>query len=264
MRGSVSAAIERYGALHHGVGMGVPISESLLLPHGPTRVLWRRSARAQRVSLRIDAREGSVIVTLPPRAAVSAGRALLMDHAGWVAERLARLPMAVVLQDGAEVPLDGRPVRIRHMPTGRGTRLVDGELLVSGAAEFLARRVTDFMRAEAGRRLAAAALEKVALQDGLAEERGLPGRARPARRVVVKDTRTRWGSCTADGTLMFSWRLVMAPPDVQDYVVAHEVAHLRHMDHSKAFWARVALLTPHRVAAMRWLEKGGAGLMRIG
>lgn len=266
----VVQAIERFGALHHGVRMGVPISESLLLPHGPTRVLWRRSARAQRVSLRIDAREGSVIVTLPPRAAVSAGRALLMDHAGWVAERLARLPTAVVLQDGAEVPLDGRPVRIRHVPTGRGTRLVNGELLVAGAPEFLARRVTDFLRAEAGRRLAAAALEKVALQDRLEDRRGpalqggVPGRVQRARRVVVKDTRTRWGSCTADGTLMFSWRLVMAPPDVQDYVVAHEVAHLRHMDHSKAFWAQVALLTPHRAAAMRWLEMGGAGLMRIG
>jgi predicted metal-dependent hydrolase len=204
------------------------------------------------VSLRIDPREGSVIVTLPPRAAVSAGRALLMAHAGWVAERLARLPTAVVLQDGAEVPFDGRPIRVRHVPGARGTRLLDDELLVSGTAEFLPRRVIDFLRAEARRRLAAAALEKAAVH-------GLR-----ARRVVVKDTRTRWGSCTADGTLMFSWRLVMAPPEVQDYVVAHEVAHLRHMDHSARFWAEVEALTPHRAHAMTWLEKGGAGLMRIG
>ena len=232
--------------------MPASTTESLLLPHGPTQVHWRRSARARRVSLRIDPREGSVIVTLPARAAQSAGRALLMDHAGWVAERLARLPSAVVIQDGAEVPLDGAPVRIRHVPGGRGTVLRDGELVVAGAAEFLTRRVIDFLRGEARRRLAAAAVAKAA------------GAGLKARRVVMKDTRTRWGSCTADGTLMFSWRLVMAPPEVQDYVVAHEVAHLRHMDHSARFWALVGELTPHRAAAMRWLERGGAGLMRIG
>ena len=232
--------------------MSMSVSESLLLPHGPTPVLWRRSERARRVSLRIDPREGSVIVTLPPRAAQSAGRALLMDHAGWVAERLARLPSAVVLQDGAEIAVAGRPVRIRHVPGGRGTRLAGDELLVSGTAEFLPRRVTDFLRAEARRQLATAAAAK-------AEGAGLR-----VRRVVVKDTRTRWGSCTADGTLMFCWRLVMAPDAVQDYVVAHEVAHLRHMDHGPRFWALVGKLTPHRAAALRWLERGGAGLMRVG
>ena len=86
----------------------------------------------------------------------------------------------------------------------------------------------------------------------------------PLRRVVVKDTSSRWGSCTADGTVMFSWRLVMAPPEVQDYVVAHEVAHLRHMDHSRQFWALTAQLTPHRRAATAWLAAHGAGLMRVG
>lgn len=232
--------------------MSGPVLESLLLPHGPTRVLWRRSARARRMSLRIDLREGGVIVTLPPRAGMAAGRALLLDHAGWVAERLARLPTAVALQDGAEIPLFGRRVRIRHAPEQRGTRLVGDELRVSGTAEFLPRRVTDFLRGEARRRLAAAAIEKA----------GGPGLQ--VRRVVVKDTRTRWGSCTADGTLMFCWRLVMAPDDVQDYVVAHEVAHLRHMNHGPRFWALVATLTPHRAAAVRWLERDGAGLMRIG
>jgi predicted metal-dependent hydrolase len=228
------------------------MTESLLLPHGPTRVQWRRSTRARRISLRIDPREGGVIITLPPRAAQSVGRALLMDHAGWVAERLARLPGAIALVDGADLPLDGQPIRIRHDRVRRGTHLADGVLHVSGSPEFLARRVLDFLRTEARRRLAAAAMEKAAAA-------GLK-----ARRVVIKDTRSRWGSCAADGTLMFSWRLVMAPPEVQDYVVAHEVAHLRHMDHSPRFWAQVATLTPHRAAATAWLERGGAGLMRIG
>ena len=216
-------------------------------------MVWRRSARARRISLRIDAREGSVVVTLPQRAAESAGRALLLSHVDWVAERLARLPRAIVLQHGAEVPIAGQPHRIVHQPGARGAAWIDaGALHVSGDPEFLSRRITDFLRAEARRRLAALALQKAAAAQ------------LPARRVVVKDTSTRWGSCTADGTLMFCWRLVMAPPEVQDYVVGHEVAHLRHMDHSRAFWALAAQLTPYRRAATRWLAAHGTSLMRVG
>lgn len=226
--------------------------ESLLLPHGPTAVTWRRSARARRISLRIDPRQGGVVITLPTRAAQSAGRALLMDHAGWVAERLARLPGVVAFADGTAFPLDGAPVRIAHDPAARGVRLEGAALRVGGAPEFLARRVTDYLRAAARRKLGAAALAKAS------------GAGLRVRRVVVKDTRTRWGSCTADGTLMFSWRLVMAAPEVQDYVVAHEVAHLRHMDHSPRFWALVGQLTPHRAAATAWLAASGAGLLRTG
>ena len=222
------------------------------MPHGPTPVQWRRSARARRISLRIDPREGSVVVTLPTRAARSAGKALVMDHAGWIAERLARLPCAAPFADGALFPVNGVPVRIAHVPGMRGVRLDGGVLEVGGAAEFLTRRVTDWLRALARKQLGGAAVAKA----GLAGLR--------VRRVVVKDTRTRWGSCTADGTLMFSWRLVMAPPDVQDYVVGHEVAHLRHMDHSARFWALVGELTVHRSAATGWLVVSGAGLMRTG
>ncbi len=222
----------------------------MLLADRPADVHWRRSPRARRVSLKIDPASGGVIVTLPPRIAESAGRALLLSHAGWVAERLARLPPAMVLTDGAAIPIEGVPHPILLKP-GR-TRIEGGVLLVGGAPEFLTRRVTDFLRAEARRRLAARVADKVAL--------GAPA---PGR-IVIKDTRSRWGSCTADGTLMFSWRLLMAPPIVGDYVVAHEMAHLRHMDHGRGFWALVAQLTPHREAATRWLEAEGAGLLRVG
>ncbi len=233
--------------------MSPPQREILTLSTGPTEVLWRRSTRARKVSLRIDPRGGGVIVTLPSRAAQSAGMALLRDNATWVADRLASLPNPVLLTDGAIVPIDGLPHRIRHSPDGRrGAWLEPGSLLVSGAPEFLARRIADFLRAEARRRLSALAIAK-AIAAGL-----------PLRRVVVKDTRTRWGSCTADQTLMFCWRLVMAPPHVQDYVVAHEVAHLRHMNHGKGFWTLVAQLTPNRRPAMRWLDTHGPGLMRVG
>jgi predicted metal-dependent hydrolase len=225
----------------------------LSLPTGPAQITWRRSARARRISLRIDPRQGTVVVTLPMRAATAAGMALLKTHAGWVADRLAALPAQTLLADGAEIPLHGNPIRIRHVPKTRGVAWVaDDQLHVTGQPEHLARRVRDFLRAEALRRLSALVAAKTAVA-------GLK-----ARRVAIKDTRSRWGSCTPDGVLMFSWRLVMAPPWVQDYVVAHEVAHLRHMNHGPRFWALVEQLSVYTDQAVIWLRNEGPGLLRIG
>ena len=229
------------------------ISEIVSLPLGIARVEWRRNARARRVSLRIDPRGGSVVVTLPSRAGRRAGMALLQTHADWITTRLASLPGRVAFTDGAEVPIAGVTHTIRHVPAARGGAWLNGtELQVSGHAEHLSRRVLDFLRSEARRRLSDLSALKAA-QLGI----------RP-RRITVKDTISRWGSCAAYGSLAFSWRLVMAPPYVQDYVVAHEVAHLRHMNHSRQFWAQVDLLTPHTRAAIAWLRTEGARLLRIG
>jgi hypothetical protein len=233
-------------------------SEIVSLPSGEARVQWRRHARARRVSLRIDPSDGAIVVTLPPRASRRAGMALLMGHVDWVTKRIAALPAAVTLADGAEVPIGGIPHRIRHHPEPHssprrgGAWLEDGELHVTGRPEFLPRRVVDFLRAEAGRRLAAQARVKAA-QAGLV----------PAR-ITIKDTTSRWGSCAPDGALAFSWRLVMAPDFVQDYVTAHEVAHLRHMNHGPAFWHLVSSLTAHTPRAMAWLRHEGPRLLRVG
>jgi predicted metal-dependent hydrolase len=232
-------------------------SEILPLPGGPARVEWRRSTRARRVSLRIDPRGGAVVVTLPPRGTRRAGMALLMNHADWVSERLAALPGHIPFEDGALVPLHGIEHRIRHIgghSTGSrgGVWLTARQINVGGDVEFLPRRVSDFLRATARDRLSALALEKADIAG-----------VRP-KRVAVKDTRSRWGSCAADRTLSFSWRLVLAPAFVQDYVAAHEVAHLRHMNHGPRFWALVEQLTPHTTTAMEWLRAEAPRLLRIG
>ncbi len=227
--------------------------ETLTLPFGPTRVEWRRSARARRVSLRIDPNRGGVVVTLPARATRKAGMVLLMGHVDWVANRIAALPQAISFVDGAAVPVRGTPHLIRHVPQARGGAWIqEGELHVSGAPEFIARRVRDFLRQEAGRHLGALVAAK-------AEQIGIV-----PRRLIVKDTKSRWGSCAPDTSLALSWRLVMAPPFVQDYVVAHEVAHLRHMNHGRQFWTLVDELTPHRNNAIPWLRSEGTRLLRIG
>jgi predicted metal-dependent hydrolase len=193
-----------------------------------------------------------VVLTLPPRADRSAGMALLMNHLDWVAARIAALPAGVLLADGAQVPLDGISHRIRHRPEARGGAwLCDGEIHVAGAPEFLVRRVTDFLKAEARTRLGNLAFAKAT------------GANLKVRRISVKDTSSRWGSCAPDGSIAFSWRLVMAPTFVQDYVTAHEVAHLRHMNHGRHFWELVDQLTNHAQAAIAWLKKEGPALMQV-
>ncbi len=233
--------------------MDTPPPETLSLPTGPARVEWRRNARARRISLRIDPQDGAVVVTLPMRASRAAGLTLLRTHAAWVADRLAALPAAIPFQDGAMVPIGGVPHRVRHRSDQRGGAwIVDGELHVTGAPEFLARRVRDFLQQEARRRLIALVMPKAAAIEIM------------PRRVTIKDTSSRWGSCAPDKSLAFSWRLVMAPDFVQDYVAGHEVAHLRHMNHGPAFWALVDRLTAHREPAITWLRAEGGRLLRVG
>lgn len=194
-----------------------------------------------------------MIVTLPPQAGRRAGLALLRLHAEWVTERLAALAPAVEIAPGAQLLLGGEPHVIRHDPGARGGAFQrPGEIVVAGEAHFLRRRVTDFLRAEARRRIRPLVAAHVATL-------GVTARA-----VRLKDTRSRWGSCAPDGTLAFSWRLVMAPGWVLDYVVAHEVAHLSEMNHSPRFWALVERLTPHREAAVEWLRLEGPALLRVG
>lgn len=213
-------------------------------------VTVRRSPLAQAMSLRVDAERGIVLV-LPPRARQADALRFLHSHTVWLAERLQRLPQTLPLADGAHVPLLGRDHLIRHRPdTRRGVWTEDGEIHVSGQADHVARRVGDFLKAEAKRQMTAKAHD-------LATRIG----KKPSR-ISVKDTVSRWGSCSAQGAIALSWRLVMAPESVMDYVVGHEVAHLIELNHSPAFWAIVATLGVDHHGSRRWLKTHGALLHR--
>ncbi len=232
---------------------GALTTELLPVKGALARVAFRRSSRARKISLRIDPAQGGVVITLPPRASRRAGISLLQTHETWVAERLAELPGAIPFVPGAVVPVDGKPHVIVPV-SGRhgGAWIEDGQIMVSGEPQFLARRVTDHLRRLARARLSALAAEK-------AQAAGLSPKC-----IRVKDTRTRWGSCAPDGTLAFCWRLILAPDFVQDYVVGHEVAHLKHMNHGRHFWTLTESLTPYRSAASAWLSSNGQALLRIG
>lgn len=215
------------------------------------QVAVKRSALARRISLRIDPARGAVLM-LPVKARLAEGERFLLAHRVWLAERLARLPGPVALGDGATVPLLGVPHPVRHVPGARrGVWVEDGEILVSGLPEHVGRRTADFLKTEAKRLIAPRA------QDMATRLGRKPGR------ITVKDTKSRWGNCSSSGDLAFSWRLVLAPEQILDYVVAHEVAHLVQMNHSPAFWAVVESLVGDHRPARRWLKINGAGLHRF-
>ena len=214
----------------------------------------RAHPRARRFTLRLEPGGRGLRLTVPPRARRGDVDEFLARHEGWAAERLAALPGATRVEPGARVPIAGEPHLIEHSGRLRGaTERVAGDdgamlLRVSGEEASAGRRVADFLKGEARRAIDAA----VAVH--------APAVGREPKRVRLKDTRSRWGSCTHDGALAFSWRLAMAPPHVLDYLVAHECAHLRHMDHGEAFWALTRDLCPRTDEAKAWLKAEGQAL----
>jgi predicted metal-dependent hydrolase len=214
---------------------------------------FRRVATARRLILRIDRENDGAVVTLPPRVSEAEGKALAEEKADWVLSRLNALPRRVPFESGRHAPYLGKECLIRHRQDVRGVVWrEEDEIHVAGRPEYLARRVTDWFKREARHKIASLVETKSAQID------------RPHGRISIRDTRSRWGSCSSNGNLSFCWRLIMAPEWVLDYVVAHEVAHLLHHDHSPRFWHAVEGLTDQTEQAKQWLLQNGEGLHRYG
>lgn len=228
------------------------LPDSILLPSGPFPVTWRRSARARRLSLRLSRAGDSIIVTLPPRVPPQTGLSLLNAHHDWIVRQLKQRPAAICFTSSSLIPVNGVPHTIRHTPEERGGVWIDADhtLHVSGDADFLARRVRDFLQTLAYKHLGQRLLE-------------LSGRTGLAPRTfAMRDAVSRWGSCSTAGRIMLNWRLIMAPSFVQDYVILHELAHLKHHNHSAHFWALVDQMCLTRNEAELWLKNHGPALMR--
>lgn len=224
-----------------------------ILNGAPVSVLLRRHPRARRIKLTIDPTRGCPVLTLPPGVSEREAMGFLDRNAGWALNALNKLPTPVEIAPGGVIPFRGIDHEIDHQPDARrGVFVEDRALIVSGSAEHLPRRVTDFLKREAKSAIKPLTRDMAAVLD------------REPGRVSVRDQRTRWGSCAANGDLSFSFRLILAPPRILDYVVAHEVSHLVHMDHSKAFWSTVATLYPDWRDARDWLSEHGTRLHRIG
>lgn len=232
----------------------------LPLPSGRKATLAvRRSPRAQHISLRILPVGPGAELVLPLRVSRRQGLAFAQAKAAWLEDRLVDLPKPVPFVDGAVVPVLGRQLRVSHVPglfedAWRTAR----ELRVSGPRRMVPALVEDWLRSEAAREIR----ERVETKVRRLRRAGLL--RREVRRITLRDTRSRWGSCSPRGDLSFCWRLVMAPLYVLDYVVAHEVAHLVELNHSRRFWNVVDRLTDDHEPARLWLRDRGLELHRYG
>ena len=232
------------------------LPEHLLIEHAGAflPVTFLRSARARRASLRVDPARRRIVLTAPLRMARGTALGFAQQQAGWIAARLKRLPSPRPFIDGAEIPLFGTPCRVRHRPDLRGTVWLEGrEIHVAGKPEHLPRRLKDWLTAHVRQQLVPMVHAKAARIE------------RTVKRITVRDTRSRWGSCGRDGAMSFSWRLVFAPPEIVDYLVSHEVAHLVHMNHGPRFWALTEKLCESPMAAAdAWLRRHGETLLQYG
>ncbi|QKK04929.1 MAG: M48 family metallopeptidase [Pseudomonadota bacterium] len=211
----------------------------------------KHSTRARRLSLRTNVKARQIVLTFPAAATWRQAQEFVADQQRWILSQIRQISAAaVILQDGETFPFLGEPHLISATGKLRGAaERRDGILYMAGAPEHIPRRVRDYLTAQAREEISWRAREK-------AESIG-----RKISRIRIGDPHSRWGSCSSQGVLSFSWRLVMAPEEMLDYVVAHEVAHLRHMDHSRAFWTLCQSLTETNVSKSRkWFKVEGAKL----
>jgi hypothetical protein len=240
-----------------------PDGFDLMLEGGPVRVRLVRRANARRCVLKVASASRDVRLTVPPGESMRRARAFAERHGDWILERLRGLPPPVPLEDGAVLPFAGEPHVIEHRPQARGTVWIEPgdsapllpedaypRLCVAGRYLHLRRRLRDWLEDQARERLTVSAR-------AYARRLGVS-----FRRISIRDQKSRWGACSASGTLTFSWRLILAPPHVLDYLAAHEVTHIRQMNHSPAFWRTVRELCAETDRAEAWLKRNGPDLHR--
>jgi predicted metal-dependent hydrolase len=218
----------------------------------------RRHRQARRYTLRVDAVAREIVLTIPVRGSLRDAREFAQKQGAWIAARLKRLPQAAPFAHGIVVPFRGAAHRIEHRTARRGTVWIEDHggdeplICVTGEPPHHNRRIGDFMMREAHRALEAASRR-------YAHELGVT-----FKRISLRDPSSRWGSCSNAGVLSFSWRLIMAPPFVLDYLAAHEVAHLVELNHSPRFWRLLRTINPDSERAKAWLDAHGTDLHRYG
>lgn len=217
----------------------------------PLRIRW--NPRARKIILRVDNKTNGGIITLPFWLKEREALLMIKEKSNWLLKKLDNIPPKIPFQNGNKIPILGIPHVIIHNPDQKGIMIKNNyQIWLGGHSVHLARRLNDWLRKEAKRIIqpkAVAAAAKLRTEIG---------------RITIRDTKSRWGSCSPSGNLSFCWRLILAPEWVLNYVIAHEVSHLLHMNHGPEFWKVVANLDVRTDAARVWLNKNTEQLQRYG
>lgn len=204
-----------------------------------------------RLTLRIDNKERIAVLSVPKYCSKKRAIRFVNEHIGWIMTSLAKLPPIKLFENNEKISIFGRELTINHQPLARcGVRPEGEALIVSGDAEFLHRRVKDYIKKQAQN-----ILYQMSVQ--MAQKIG-----QELKGICIKDTKSRWGSCSTLGNINYSWRIALAPDYVIEYLVAHEVSHLKYHDHSENFWHCVEKLCPYWKQGNTWLKKYGKTLYK--
>ena len=209
-----------------------------------------RSPLAKRLTLRIDEKNHRPVLTVPRYCSQAKAIAFIESNHDWIVNMLARLPKPKGFSNGESLSFFGKNYIVLHTPSQRGTCFEDGFLKVGGDVEFLHRRVLDYLKQQALKKLSELTVKK-AKQIGCR-----------VSGVSIKDTKSRWGSCSTLGNINYNWRICMAPVFVIDYLVCHEVNHLKHPDHSPLFWEALKNICPNYEEGRHWLKVKGKELYK--
>ena len=218
----------------------------------PAGLTVRINPRARRISLRVNAK-GEAVLVLPHEKLRAEGLRFAAQKQDWLERQRTRQPDRVPFAPGSTIPVRGEPHRVVNDPAGRDPVSLDGTTVtVSGQPAMTERLLTGWLKREAARDYQSAVSYHAATLH------------LPEPPITLRDPKTRWGSCSSRKTLSLSWRLILAPPDVLDYVAAHEVCHLVEMNHSTRFWALVRRVCPSYRQHEAWLKEHGRSLHRYG
>ena len=208
--------------------------------------------RAKRMKLRYDSIKNCAVVTMPPRSTKREAQYFASLHLPWLEKQRDSSPERIFLSPGYHIPIEGVPFFIVHKNDDIGLiKQNDFEIVVGGDKSGFSKRLENYLK-----KLARQKIEPLAQQ--MAKSIG-----QSFRRIQIRDTKSRWGSCSSSGTLSFSWRLIMCPNEIIEYVVAHEVSHIKEMNHSPAFWRVVDELVDDAKISRKWLKSEGQVLMMI-
>jgi predicted metal-dependent hydrolase len=207
------------------------------------------SPLAKRLTLRVDSKDRIPVLSIPKYCSAKKAIDFVLQNNEWLDRQLSMVPEPKGFNNKDKISLMGKELIIRHDASLRsGVFIEDNVLHVSGNIEFLNRRVRDFVKAIAKKELTKLSQKKAAKIGCIINS------------VVIKDTKSRWGSCSSNNNINYSWRIVLAPYEVIDYLVSHEVSHLKHQDHSREFWKCVKSLHPHYIKNREWLKIHGKEL----
>ena len=225
------------------------MAETVEIGDPPILVKLRRDSRAKRMTLRLSSVDGAARLTLPKRSSLRSAKRFLQDQEAWLRHHLEKAHSRIVIGPDVEIFLQDERF-ILAPSSGARVVLAPGTIFLP-AGKPAGQALERFIKTRARN-----VITKMVEADSATLGKGFG-------KISLRDPRSRWGSCSSEGNLMFSWRLMLAPQEVLRYVVAHEVAHLREMNHAPAFWAEVGRLMPNYTIPRQWLRQNGGSLHRF-